>query len=102
MPKTVPEPEKHGTHQIVQDEDICNGAPVVEGTRTRVLDIAIAFEYKQREPDEIVDHYPQLDLADVHAALSYYYSHIDEMKQALKRAEKEKELVADDVNRAAT
>jgi len=69
----------------VQDSDICSGAPVVEGTRTRVLDIAIAFEYNGMSPDEIVEYYPQLDLADVHTALAYYYDNLDEMKAALRR-----------------
>ena len=74
--------------RIKKDSKICGGAPVIDGTRTRVLDIVIAFEHKGLSPDEIVDHYPQLDLGDVHAALSYYYSHTDELKKALKRKDK--------------
>lgn len=80
MAKTV---ERVG--KIRKDPDICDGVPVVEETRTRVLDIVIAFEHKGLSPDEIVDHYPQLDLGDVHAALSYYYKHVGEIKNALKK-----------------
>lgn len=65
--------------KIKRDPKICDGAPVVGGTRTRVLDIVIAFEHKGLSPDEIVDHYPQLDLGDVHSALSYYYNHMGEV-----------------------
>lgn len=71
--------------KIRKDPNICDSAPVIEGTRTRVLDIVIAFEHKGLSPDEIVEHYPQLDLGDVHSALSYYYNHVGEMKEALKR-----------------
>ncbi|MDY6789067.1 MAG: DUF433 domain-containing protein [Candidatus Nanohaloarchaea archaeon] len=70
---------------ILIDPEICNGAPVIEGTRTRVLDVAIAYEYKNMSPDDIVDHYPQLDLGGVHAALSYFYDHLKEMKRTIKR-----------------
>lgn len=46
MAKTV----EH-TGDIRRDPDICDGAPVVEGTRTRVLDIVIVFEHKGMSPD---------------------------------------------------
>jgi hypothetical protein len=39
-------------------------------------------------PDEIVSHVPSISLADVHAALSYYFDHIDEIQQEM-RAERE-------------
>lgn len=80
MSKTV----EH-TGDIRRDPNICDGAPVVEGTRTWVLDIVIAFEHKGLSPDMIVEHYSQLDLGDVHSALSYYYNHVEEMKEALRR-----------------
>ena len=31
-------------------------------------------------PDEIVSHLPGITLADVHAALSYYFDHIEEIQ----------------------
>ena len=33
-------------------------------------------------PDEIVSRFPQLTLADVYAALSYYWDHRDEIQPA--------------------
>ena len=35
-------------------------------------------------PDEIVHHHPTITLADVHAALAYYWDHRDEIEQAIK------------------
>ncbi len=58
---------------IMQSHDVCSGSPVLEGTRTRVIDIAIEYTMLGRSPDEIIDAHPYLDLARVHDALSYYY-----------------------------
>lgn len=45
------------------------------GTRVRVSDIAIQAEVHGKSPDEIVAAYPQLSLAQVHAALAHYFDH---------------------------
>lgn len=60
---------------ISQTRDICGGAPVIAGTRIRVSHIAHRYERQRQSPDEIVQAYPHLTLAQVHAALAYYYSH---------------------------
>ena len=52
---------------------ICNGSPVITGTRTRIADIAIEYEYLNHTPDEIINAYPHLKLEQIHDALSYYY-----------------------------
>ncbi len=64
---------------IVQSHDVCGGSPVLEGTRTRVIDIAIEYTMLGRSPDEIIDAHPYLDLAKVHDALSYYYEHREDL-----------------------
>jgi Protein of unknown function (DUF433) len=38
-------------------------------------------------PDEIIYHYPSITLADVHAALSYYYDHLDEIRQDIRESD---------------
>jgi len=35
-------------------------------------------------PDEIVTEVPSLTLADVHAALAYYFDHMDEIREELR------------------
>jgi len=32
-------------------------------------------------PDEIVSHFSTITLADVHAALAYYFDHLEEIQQ---------------------
>ena len=65
---------------IVRDEEHSNGAPTIEGTGIRVIDIADAYEHSGYDPDEITQLYPDLSLAEVHTALAYYYEHIDEIR----------------------
>src|SRR5438876_1747473 len=53
------------------------------GSRIRVEDIAVWHEKLGMSPDEIVDQYATLTLADVHAALAYYWDHRVEIERAI-------------------
>jgi uncharacterized protein (DUF433 family) len=57
------------------------------GTRIRVQDIYVWHELQGQSPDEIVTNFPQLTLADVHAALAYYWDHTQEIQQEMAQAE---------------
>jgi len=70
---------------IETDKKICGGSPVIRGTRTRVVDIAIEYEYLSRTPDEIISAHPHLKLEQVHDALSYYYENRNELDGKIKR-----------------
>lgn len=63
----------------MRSHEICGGSPLLQGTRTRVIDIVIEYTMLGRSPDEIIDAHPYLDLAMVHDALSYYYEHRKEL-----------------------
>ncbi len=55
------------------------------GTRVRVQDVAAMADFQGQSPDEIVLALPHLTLAQVHAALAYYFDHrdaiLDEFRQ---------------------
>lgn len=70
---------------IVTDKRIAGGSPVIKGTRTRVVDIAIEYEYLNHTPDEIVNAHPHLKLEQVHDALSYYYENRSQLDQKIKK-----------------
>ena len=70
---------------ITQDEQISNGSPIIVGTRTRVIDIVIEYEYLGYTPDEIINAHPYLTLSQVHDALSYYYEHQEKIDQEIKK-----------------
>ena len=38
---------------IVKNKDVCDGSPIIEGTRTRVIDIAVEYDILGHSPDEI-------------------------------------------------
>lgn len=60
---------------ITTNPAICDGKPIIAGTRTRVVQIAVEYDRLGWTPDEIVEAHPHLTLAQVHDALSYYYEH---------------------------
>jgi uncharacterized protein (DUF433 family) len=62
----------------------CGGKPRIAGTRIKVSLIAILSERNRMTPDEIVEAYPHLSLAQVHAALAYYWQHRDEIDQEIR------------------
>jgi uncharacterized protein (DUF433 family) len=63
---------------------ICQGSPVIAGTRVRIVDIALEYEYLNRSPDEIINAHPHLKLEQIHDALSYYYERRSEMDTKIK------------------
>jgi uncharacterized protein (DUF433 family) len=67
------------TNHIESREGVCGGKPCVGGTRIRVWDIHVWHDLRGQSPEEIVALYPQLSLADVHAALAYYLDHRQEI-----------------------
>jgi uncharacterized protein (DUF433 family) len=68
---------------IVRDPKIRGGRPVVAGTGIRVMDIAALTKYHHRSPAEITESYG-LTMAQVHAALAYYYDHQAEIDTQLE------------------
>ena len=71
-------------HPFIQiDSKIRNGSPVILGTRIRVVDIAVEYEYMNFSPDDIITAHPHLKLEQVHDALSYYYEHRAEMDKKI-------------------
>jgi uncharacterized protein (DUF433 family) len=66
---------------------VCGGKPRIAGHRIRVQDIVIWYEHLNMSPDEIIYHYPSITLADVHAALAYYYDHLEEIRQQIRESE---------------
>lgn len=66
--------------------------PVVAGTDIKVAQIASEHEHLGMTPDEIVEAHPHLTLADVHAALSYYFDHLDAIRADWREGER---IVAD-------
>lgn len=69
---------------ITKTPGICGGRPCIAGHRIRVQDIVVWHEMRGYCPDEIVDMFPGITLADVYAALAYYFDHREEIEHTRK------------------
>jgi uncharacterized protein (DUF433 family) len=67
--------------------DSPSGKPCIAGTGVRVWDVYVLHERQGRLPDEIVAAYPHITLADVHAALAYYWDNKVEIDRQMKEAD---------------
>ena len=65
---------------ITRDEAVLGGEPRIDGTRIGVRHIATRVVDSGQSPAHVAD---QLDvsLGDVYESLSYYYGHLDEMRE---------------------
>ncbi|HVS72789.1 MAG TPA: DUF433 domain-containing protein [Phycisphaerae bacterium] len=72
---------------ITRTPGICGGKPCVAGTRIRVQDIYIWHERQGLSPDEILHQFPSLTLADVYAALAYFWNNRDAVLQDMANEE---------------
>jgi uncharacterized protein (DUF433 family) len=62
---------------------VCGGKPCIAGTRIRVQDVYVWRELQGQTADEIVSSFPQLTMADVYAALAYYWDHREEIQNQM-------------------
>lgn len=84
--KTLPVIAEH----IGVREGHCGGKPHILGHRVKVRHVAEWHVRLNMSPSQIVEAHPTLSLAQVHAALAYYYDH---------RAEIEREIAEEDETR---
>lgn len=70
------------------------GVAWIDDTGYRVTDVAIDHTFHGFAPREIcANHYDRLTLAQVFAALSYYYDHKDQLDTQIAREEQEVEAL---------
>lgn len=73
------------TERITKTPGVCGGKACIAGHRVRVMDIAVWYENMGMSADEIVTQIPSITLSDVHAALVYYYDHIEEIREEMRK-----------------
>jgi len=56
--------------RITVDPDVCGGKPCIRDTRIYIAIILDGLA-EGLTAEQIIDHYPQLTLDDIHAALAY-------------------------------
>lgn len=75
------------THIEVRPNRAGQDRVYIAGTRTRVQDIYALAEMQGLSPDQIVEQLPHLTLGQVHAALSYYFDHCEQILNELREDE---------------
>lgn len=70
--------------RIVSNPNVCGGKPCIADTRIRVQDVYVWHELQGLSADEIVSRFSHLTMADVYAALSYYWDHRDEIQRQMQ------------------
>ena len=74
------------TEHIEKTPTICGGDPVISGHHLRVMDIVVWHEREGYSSEEIAGMFA-ITLAEVHAALAYYFDHREEIEAELQRDE---------------
>lgn len=67
---------------ITKQPDVRGGKACIDDTRIAVADVAVLLEQGLGDR-QIVERYPSLNLAQVHAAISYYYENRQELQKDL-------------------
>lgn len=62
-----------------------DGVPIVSGTTTKVVEIVADYLAHRWTAEDIHRQYPYLGLAQIHAALTYYFDHQQEVEDDLRR-----------------
>jgi len=76
-----------------------HGVPWIAGANTKVVEVVLDKMAHNSSPEEMHEQYSHLSLAQIHAALSYYYEHQAEVDADIERRDRYvKELRAQQTN----
>ena len=78
---------------ITKTPNVCGGKACIAGHRIRVMDIVGWHEKRGYSPDEIIAMFPGIALADVHAALAYYFDNREEIEAEFHQDEETAQFV---------
>ena len=69
------------------------GVAWISGANTKVVEVVLDKMAHNSSPEEMHEQYPHLSLAQIHAALSYYYEHQAEVDADIERRDREVETL---------
>ena len=71
-----------------------NGVAWITGANTKVVEVVLDKMAHNPSPEEMHEQYPHLSLAQIHAALSYYYDHQEALDLEIERRRQRAEVFA--------
>lgn len=83
------------TAHIEIDED---GVAWIDDTKVKVIEVVIDKLAHGSSPEEMHFQYPHLSLAQIHAALAYYYDNQAALEAEIERRREEAEVLAREVS----
>lgn len=72
---------------IVSTPGTASGEPRIAGSRIKVRHVYTWVEVMGMTVPQVLEQYPHLTRAAIHAALAYYWSHQDEIHRAIAEAD---------------
>ncbi len=72
---------------ITKTPGVCGGRACIAGHRIRVMDIVVWHEMRGHTAAQVVEMFPGITRADVHAALAYYFDHVEEIDNDFRNDE---------------
>jgi uncharacterized protein (DUF433 family) len=60
-----------------------DGVPMLSGSRTKVIEIALDYLAHHWDADEIRRQHPYLSLGQIHSALAYYFDHREDLDRQI-------------------
>jgi uncharacterized protein (DUF433 family) len=74
------------------------GRPWIDDTNIKVIEVVLDHTASGMSPQQIHDEYPDLSLAQIHAALTYYFDHKQAMDDEIERQRREYETMRAEAN----
>jgi len=75
-------------------EAAADGAAMIAGTKTKVLEVVLDRLAHHWDADEIQRQHPYLSLAQIYAALAYYHDHQEEIDHEIEKRLEHVERIA--------
>ena len=69
---------------IVKNPNVCGGSPVITSTRFPVRSVVHYILQLGLAPEELVEKFPHLSLAQIYDALAYYYDNREEIDRDIE------------------
>ena len=77
------------SHITIDDKGVAR----IGATRMKVVHVVREMMARGSSPKQLHEAFPDLTLAQIHAALSYYYDHKPELDSQIQRATKEADAI---------
>lgn len=69
------------SQHISKTPGVCGGRACIAGHRIRVMDIVVWHEMRGMSARDIAEEFPGISLADIYAALTYYFDNRAEIEE---------------------